>query len=154
MCTHYFPTPYENTHTTWLNTHQCTKWEKLILSFVHEQKQPCLIGHRIIIFGPIYLSFPCLTFVARALSHHHFNSYIIQVLAIEDNIAISKEKKQFLLPLSCSFIFKFVFYHFCKKKNTRTNFFFLFTFFFSFLDLVCEKEEAIKEERKSFFLIF
>jgi len=88
------------------------------------------------------------------LSHHHFNSYIIHVLAIEYNIAIAIEKKQLLVPLSCSFIFQYFFYRFKKKKNTRTNFFFPFTFsFFSFVNLVCEKEEAIKEERKYSILI-
>lgn len=118
---------------TWLNTHQCTKWEKLVLSFVDEQKQPCLIGHRNIIFGPIYLPFPCLTLVARALSHHHFNSYIIQVLAIEDNIAIAKEKKQLLLPLSCSFVFKFVFLLFLKKEKYKNKLLlFIYLFFFLF----------------------
>lgn len=133
---------------TLLNTHQCTKWEKLVLSFVHGQKQPHLIAHRIIIFGPIYLPFPCLTFVARALSHHHFNSYIIHVLAIEDNIAIAKEKKQLLLPLSC-FLFQF-FLSFLKKEKYKNKLLPPILFFLFLWNLVCEKEEAIKEER--FFL--
>jgi hypothetical protein len=50
---------------------------------------------------------PLPLFVARDLSHHHFNSHIIHVLAIEDNIAIAKEKKQLFLPISCSFIFQY-----------------------------------------------
>lgn len=132
-----------------LNTHQCTKWEKLVSSFVHGSKQPCLIGPRIIIFGPIYLPFPCVTLVARALSHHRFNSYIVHVLAIGDNIAVAKENKQFLFPLSYTFIFQ-IFLSFLKKKKNKNKLLLpIYLFFLFFLKFGLGEKKAIKEERKS-----
>jgi hypothetical protein len=84
------------------------------------------------------------------LSHHHFNSYIIHVLAIEDNIAIAKEKKQLLFPLSYSFIFQKKFIISEKRKiQEQTSSSQLPFFSFLFKIWIVKKKRQLK--KKDFF---
>ncbi len=149
MCTHYFPTPYDSTHIQGPLDSTPTRYQvgKTCFEFCSWIKTTPPHSPQNYYLRPNLPPITSPYFRSSSFEPPTLTSFMS--LQLRTTLPLQNKRNNFFFPSPVLLSFNF-FLLFLKKLNTRTQFF----FFFSFLNLVCEKKEANKKEKKSsFFLI-